>query len=103
MELEKLRIFLAVAECRSFSLGAKRLYISHSTTSRAVAALAEELGVKLLRRDDRVLGLTAAGEQLREEAEGLLKQAERAAERVRAAGDGSAGTARPCDAEGSRL
>ena len=34
---------------------------------------------------------------------GLLKQAERAAERVRAAGDGSAGTARPCDAEGSRL
>ena len=50
MELEKLRIFLAVAECRSFSLGAKKLYISHSTTSRAIAALEEELGVELLRQ-----------------------------------------------------
>lgn len=88
MELEKLRIFLAVAECRSFSLGAKRLYISHSTTSRAVAALEEELGVRLLRRDNRVLGLTEAGERLCVEARGLLEQAERAAERVRAGGPG---------------
>ena len=87
MELEKLRIFLAVAECRSFSLGAKRLYISHSTTSRAVAALEEELGVKLLRRDNRILGLTAAGERLCEEARLLLEQADRAAERVRAAAE----------------
>ena len=86
MELEKLRIFLAVAECRSFSLGAKKLYISHSTTSRAVSALEEELGVQLLRRDNRVLGLTAAGEALREEALLLLEQADRAAERVRQAG-----------------
>ncbi len=86
MDLEKLRIFLAVADCRSFSLGAKKLYISHSTTSRAVSALEEELGAELLRRDNRVLGLTAAGEVLREEAQALLTQAERAAERVRAAG-----------------
>ena len=86
MELEKLRIFLAVAECRSFSLGAKKLSISHSTTSRAVSALEEELGVQLLRRDNRVLGLTAAGEALREEALLRLEQADRAAERVRQAG-----------------
>ena len=86
MELEKLRIFLAVAECRSFSLGAKRLYISHSTTSRAVASLEEELGVPLLRRDNRVLGLTPAGECLCEEARLLLEQADRAVERVREAG-----------------
>ena len=92
MELEKLRIFLAVAECRSFSLGAKKLYISHSTTSRAISALEEELGVELLRRDNRVLGLTPAGELLREEAVLLLRQADSAAERVRELGtkkDGS--------------
>ena len=87
MDLEKLRIFLTVAECRSFSLGAKRLYISHSTTSRAVSALEEELGVPLIRRDNRVLGLTPAGEILREEARMLLEQAEQAARRVRAAGE----------------
>ena len=84
MELEKLRIFLAVAECRSFSLGAKRLYISHSTTSRAVAALEEELGVELLRRDNRVLGLTPAGEYLYEEARKLIEQVERTAECAKA-------------------
>ena len=86
MDLEKLRIFLTVAECRSFSLGAKKLYISHSTTSRAVSALEEELGVPLLRRDNRVLGLTAAGEALCEEARLLLEQADRAAKRVRELG-----------------
>ncbi len=89
MELEKLRIFLAVAETGSFSLGARRLYISHSTTSRAVSALEEELGVALLRRDNRVLGLTPAGERLCAEAAALLEQERRARERVRAAGEES--------------
>ena len=87
MDPEKLRIFLAVAECRSFSQAAKRLYISHSTTSRAVAALEEELGVRLLLRGNRILGLTAAGETLRGEAQRLLEQAELAVRRVREAGE----------------
>ena len=87
MDPEKLRIFLAVAECRSFSQAAKRLYISHSTTSRAVAALEEELGVRLLLRGNRILGLTAAGETLRVEAQRLLEQAELAVRRVREAGE----------------
>ena len=46
----------------------------------------EELGVPLLRRDNRVLGLTAAGEALCEEARLLLEQADRAAKRVRELG-----------------
>ena len=83
MELEQLRIFRAVAACGSFSLGAKRLSISHSTTSRAVSALEEELGVRLLERNNRILGLTAAGELLLKESESLLRQAEELKERVR--------------------
>ena len=86
MELEQLRIFRAVAECGSFSLGAKKLYISHSTTSRAVSALEEELGVRLLERSNRILGLTAAGELLLKESESLLDQAEALKERVRKTG-----------------
>ena len=39
MELEQLRIFCAVAACRSFTRAAKELFVSHSTTSRAVTAL----------------------------------------------------------------
>ena len=76
MELEQLRIFLAVAEERSFTRGAKKLYISHSTTSRAISALEEELGVTLLKRGNRVLGLTPAGETLLREAEEILRRAD---------------------------
>lgn len=82
MELEQLRIFVAVAEHGSFTKGAKHLYISHSTTSRAVAALEEELGVRLLRRDNRVLGLTEEGELLLCGARELLAQSQALAETV---------------------
>ncbi len=86
MELEQLWIFLAVAESGSFSRGAKKLYISHSTTSRAVSALEEELGVRLLERGNRVLGLTPAGQVLLEEARSLREAVQKAEARVRAAG-----------------
>ncbi len=83
MELEQLRIFLAVAREGSFTRGARKLYISHSTTSRAVSALEEELGVCLLRRGNRVLGLTQAGALLLEEGERLLRQADALEKRLR--------------------
>lgn len=76
MELEQLRMFLAVAECGSFSEAAKRLFVSHSTTSRAIAALEAELGTTLLRRSSRSVTLTPAGEVLVERAKDLLRQAE---------------------------
>ena len=55
-------MFAAVAECGSFTKAAERLYVSHSSTSRAVSALEAELGVKLLERGNKVIGLTEAGE-----------------------------------------
>ena len=76
MELEQLRMFLVVAECGSFSEAGKRLFVSHSTTSRAVAALEQELGAQLFRRSSRSVTLTPAGEILVERARDLLKQAE---------------------------
>lgn len=87
MELETLRIFAAVARTRSFTKGARSLYISHSTTSRAIRALEEELGVTLLKRDNRIQELTPAGELLLREAELLLLQADELKARVRAAAE----------------
>lgn len=72
MELSQLRIFAAVAETGSFTKAAKMLYVSHSTTSRGVAALEEELGVQLFDRDNRVFGLTEAGEKLLPRAKEIL-------------------------------
>ena len=79
-------MFLAVAECGSFSEAGKRLFVSHSTTSRAVAALEQELGGQLFRRSSRSVTLTPAGEILVERAENLLTQAEDLAAAVRDAG-----------------
>ena len=82
MELEQLRIFVAVAETGSFTKGAKHLYISHSTTSRAVSALEEEFGVRLIQRDNRVTALTEAGKLLLEEAKSIIASTEALKEKL---------------------
>lgn len=87
MELEQIRIFCAVAGCRSFSRAAQELYVSHSTTCRAVAALEAELGVRLLARSRRAVALTPAGELLLHEGRTLLCQADMLSARLRAMGE----------------
>ena len=87
MQLEQLEIFVAVARCGSFTAAAKQLYISHSSTSRAVSALEDELGVRLFYRGNRVNGLTAAGEALLEESEKLFAAADEVKKKVRAAAE----------------
>lgn len=77
MEFEQLRAFVAVAETGSFTRAAERLYTSHSSISRAVSALERELGVTLIERDNRVLGLTKAGEILLEGAKDVLDREEK--------------------------
>src|SRR5215831_5099615 len=60
----KLSAFVAVAEHRHFSKAAAQLDISPSALTRAIRALEEHLGVRLLNRTTRSVSLTAAGEQL---------------------------------------
>lgn len=83
MDSEKLRIFMTVARWGSISEAARRLYVSHSTVSRAVATLEEELGVELFVRSNRNCVLTPAGEVLREDTENLLAAFDELAEKVR--------------------
>lgn len=64
METEKLKMFIAAADTKSFTKAAERLFVSHSTVSRAVSELENELGVKLFERDNKVRGLTNAGKKL---------------------------------------
>ena len=77
MELEQLRAFAAVAETGSFTRAAERLYTSHSSISRAVTALERELGVRLIERGNRVIGLTEAGEILLRGAKDILEREEK--------------------------
>ncbi len=60
--LTALRIFMAVADKRSFAEAARGLRISPTAASRGIAALEDELGAMLLRRTTRSVGLTPEGE-----------------------------------------
>lgn len=74
MELRHLRYFQAVAETLSFSHAAARLRIAQSAVSRQVAALEQELGIKLFVRTTTRVRLTDAGRHLHKEVERLLAQ-----------------------------
>lgn len=75
LDLQRLRIFQTVANRRSFSAAALELSYTQSSVSEAVATLERELGVTLLDRSSRPVGLTPAGEVVLAHAETLLGQA----------------------------
>lgn len=83
MELDQLRVFLAVAETQSFTEAAHRLYLSHSTISRRISSLEEELGLELFCRDNAVHGLTPAGELLYVRAKELTDLADKTQSELR--------------------
>lgn len=87
MELEQIKMFAVVAECGSFSKAAEKLYVSHSTVSRAVSALESELGTTLFLRDCRGVTPTEAGEALLKGGAELLAGAEALARRIAEKGE----------------
>ncbi len=62
--LELIRLFLAVAEHRSFTLAARRLDVSPTAVSKGVRALEAKHGVPLFTRTTRSVSLTDAGASL---------------------------------------
>jgi DNA-binding transcriptional LysR family regulator len=61
--IDALPAFLLVAERRSFKAAAHELGVSPSAVSQTIRALEERLGVALLQRTTRSVGLTEAGER----------------------------------------
>ncbi len=62
----QIEYFINVAKHMSFSETAETMYVSQAAVSRQIAALEEDLGVKLFARKYRRLSLTGAGEILLE-------------------------------------
>ena len=91
MELQQLRIFLAVAEELHFGRAAERLHMAQPPVSRNVGNLEKELGVRLFDRNTRNVRLTAAGSALVESAREILAAAERARDVVVSAEAGDRG------------
>ena len=61
MEIRHLRSFIALAEERQFTAAARKLHIVQSGLSVTIKEMEEELGVQLVERTTRNVGLTAAG------------------------------------------
>ncbi len=64
MNWDDLRVFLAVARSGSLSSGAKLLGLQHSTVSRRMRKLEQDLGVRLFDKVPKGYSLTSAGESL---------------------------------------
>lgn len=76
MELSHLRYFFHVATERSFVRGARASFVTPPALSKAVRALEDELGTRLLERTTRTVRLTRAGEAVLERCRRVLAEAE---------------------------
>jgi DNA-binding transcriptional LysR family regulator len=76
--LETMRVFAAVAEAQGFAPAARRLRLSAPAVTRAVAALEDRLGARLLHRTTRVVRLTEAGTHFLADCKRILGELEEA-------------------------
>jgi len=78
MELRHLYYFVAIAEERSFTRAAERLWVAQPGLSTQIRRLETELGIKLFERHTRGVDLTSAGELFLERARAALVAADEA-------------------------
>src|SRR5437762_6570870 len=76
MDLQSLKIFLAVAHERSFSRAAAKVHRTQPAVSQAVRRLENELGEELFDRSSKTGTLTDAGRVLQNYGQRLVRLAE---------------------------
>jgi len=80
--LHLMTVFVAVAEEESFAGGARRLGMSPPAVTRAITALEDRLGVKLLTRTTRYVRVTDAGNRYLDDARRIIGEMDEADEAV---------------------
>lgn len=79
-KFQEMQVFLAVAEEQNFAAAARRLNLSPPSVTRAVAALEERIGTRLLARTTRSVHITEAGQRYQEDCRRILAELEEAEE-----------------------
>ena len=77
-QIERIRVFIRVAELESFAAAARDLGVSRSIVTRYVGELEDELGVQLLVRTTRKVSLTVAGQVYLDRTRPLVEDLDRA-------------------------
>lgn len=94
VNLNRLITFVAVVDAGSLTAAAERLGLAKSMVSKHMQLLEVEVGVSLLVRSTRKLGLTEAGRAFYEASRQLLQSAEQAIQQARTGSDTPQGTLR---------
>ena len=92
MDVESLKSFIVLAESRSVSQAAKKLFIAQSALSNRLKALEKECKTTLIERDYHNFRLTQSGMKLYEKAQKIVELAESALSEVRTADNGLSGS-----------
>ncbi|WP_113905911.1 LysR family transcriptional regulator [Aliidiomarina celeris] len=85
--LNALRVFDTVVRMGSFKRAAAELGVTQSAISRQLATLEQQLGIKLIQRDNRMHDLTPAGQALAPELHRVFRQLERIVTQTRKEGE----------------
>lgn len=93
-DLNALASFVAVVKANSFTGAAEQCSISKALVSRHIQELENSLGVRLLNRSTRKLGLTLAGERFYERCSRIIAQADDAVRDVEELSRGAHGLIR---------
>lgn len=82
--LKSLRFFEVAGRHLNFTKAAEELYVTQAAVSHQIKALEEFLGIKLFRRRNRTLYLTAEGQSYYHDIKAIFERLSRATERVQA-------------------
>src|SRR5215204_1297635 len=74
MEIRQLKAFLAIAEAKTFTAGARQVNVTQAAISMQIRQLEEEVGIPLFIRTPRRIILTQAGERLMDRARRILRE-----------------------------
>lgn len=76
MNIQALQYFIQVADSKSYSVAAKKIYVAQSSLSTTIKKLEEELAIKLFSYDGKSLHLTTEGERFYELSKGFISSYE---------------------------
>jgi DNA-binding transcriptional LysR family regulator len=93
-QIQAMRVFIRVAETKSFRQAARQFEVSNAFVTRSIATLESHLNTRLIHRTTRNLSLTEAGQRYLEGCRAMLEELDRLEATVASTEHGPSGTLR---------